>query len=85
MGLTKGSLANKGRSVLRFRRTGRTRIIAKSQGNGGFSLADSQSAEQRSRSQALQRSRQTTFGRAQGSKCDKRSAKPDHDGTTDAR
>ncbi len=40
--LTKGSLANKGRSVLRLRRTGRTRIIAESQGNGGFSLADSQ-------------------------------------------
>jgi len=40
--LTKGSLANKGRSVLRLRRTGRTRTIARSQGNGGFSLADSQ-------------------------------------------
>ena len=41
--LTKGFLANKGRSVLRLRRTDRTRIIAESQGNGGFSLADSQS------------------------------------------
>jgi hypothetical protein len=40
--LTKGSLANKGGSVLRLRRTGRTQIIAESQGNGGFSLADSQ-------------------------------------------
>ena len=42
--LTKGSLANKGRSVLRLRRTGRTRTIAESQGDVGFSLADSQSA-----------------------------------------
>jgi hypothetical protein len=42
--LTKGSLANKGRSVLRLRRTDRTRIIAESQGNAGFPLADSQSA-----------------------------------------
>jgi hypothetical protein len=40
--LTKGSLANKGRSVLRLRRTDRTRIIAESQGNAGFPLADSQ-------------------------------------------
>jgi len=43
--LTKGSLANKGLSILRLRRTGRTRIIAESQGNGGFSLADSQSRD----------------------------------------
>lgn len=38
--LTKGFLANKGGSVLRLRRTGRTQIIAESQANGGFSLAD---------------------------------------------
>jgi hypothetical protein len=41
--LTKGSLPNKSRSLLRPRRTGRTRIVAESQGNGGSSLADSQS------------------------------------------
>jgi hypothetical protein len=40
--LTKGSLANKGRLVLRRRRTGRTRIIVESQRNGDFSVADSQ-------------------------------------------
>ena len=39
---TRGSPANKGRLVLRLRRTGRTRIIAESQRNGDFSLADSQ-------------------------------------------
>jgi hypothetical protein len=47
--LTRGSLSNKSRSVLRPRRTGRTRIIAESQGNGGFSLADSQSTKRRER------------------------------------
>jgi len=41
--LTKGFLANKGRFVLRLRRTDRTRIIAESQGNASFPLADSQS------------------------------------------
>ena len=41
--LTKGFLANWGRSVMRLRRTGRTQVIAESQRNGGFSLADSQS------------------------------------------
>jgi len=40
--LTKGFLANKGRCVLRLRRTDRTRIIAESQGNASFPLADSQ-------------------------------------------
>ena len=40
--LTKGFLANGDRSILRLRRTSRTRIIAESQRNGGFSLADSQ-------------------------------------------
>jgi len=40
--LTKGFLANKGRFVLRLRRTDRTRIIAESQGNASFPLADSQ-------------------------------------------
>lgn len=39
--LTKGFLANKGRSVMRLRRTDRTRIIAESQGNASFQLADS--------------------------------------------
>ena len=42
--LTKGSLANKGCSELRLGRTGRTLIIAESQRNGGFSLADRKSA-----------------------------------------
>ena len=41
--LPRGFLPNKGRSARRLVRTGRTRIIAESQGNGGFSLADSQS------------------------------------------
>ena len=41
--LTKGALANKGRSVLRLRRTGRTGDYCGITGNGGFSLADSQS------------------------------------------
>jgi hypothetical protein len=39
--LPRGFLPNKGRSAQRLVRTGRTRIIAESQGNGGFSLADS--------------------------------------------
>jgi len=42
-GVTQGFLANGGHSVLRLRRTVRTWVIAESQGNGGFSLADSQS------------------------------------------
>ena len=37
-----GISGNKGRPGLRLRRTCRTRIIAELQGNGGFSLADSQ-------------------------------------------
>lgn len=40
--MTQGFLANGGHSVLRLRRTVRSWIIAESQGNGGFSLADSQ-------------------------------------------
>jgi hypothetical protein len=43
-GVTQGFLANGGHSVLRLRRTVRTWVIAESQGNGGFSLADSQSS-----------------------------------------
>ena len=39
---TNGSLTNQGHSVLRVWPTDRTRIVAESQGKGGFSLADSQ-------------------------------------------
>jgi hypothetical protein len=42
---TNGSLTNKGHSGLRLWPTDRTRIVAESQGKGGFSLADSQSFE----------------------------------------